>query len=153
MFFIVISPSLPQYQVAFSKAGARMPKTSNKSATKIDKLIGEKIREERLKKGLSQEALAAKLGITFQQVQKYEKGTNRVGSGRLYEIAELLGAPVASFFEAEIKSKTARKSSPFDLLADETSLRMVQEFSKIGDVKLRRAVLGLVERMVEKEKG
>ena len=126
-----------------------MPKTSNKSATNADKLIGEKIRAHRLKKGLSQEALAAKLGVTFQQVQKYEKGTNRVGSGRLYEIAEVLGAPVASFFEAEIKSKTARKSSPFDLLADEMSLRLVREFSKLGDIKLRRAVMTLVERMVE----
>jgi transcriptional regulator with XRE-family HTH domain len=126
-----------------------MPKTSNKSATKSDKLIGEKIRARRLKMGLSQEALAAKLGVTFQQIQKCEKGVNRVGSGRLYEIAEHLEAPVASFFESEAKSKTGRKPSPFDLLADPTSLRMVQEFSKLGDVKLRRAVLGLVERMIE----
>src|ERR1700722_2976834 len=96
-FFIVIPRSLPQYQAAFSKAGARMPKTSNKSASKFDKLIGEKIRARRLKMGLTQEELGDKLGVTFQQILKYEKGVNRIGSGRLYEIAELLNAPIASF--------------------------------------------------------
>jgi transcriptional regulator with XRE-family HTH domain len=111
-------------------------------------VIGEKIRARRLKMGLTQEALATKLGVTFQQIQKYEKGVNRVGSGRLYEIAEHLEAPVASFFESEAKPKTSRKPSPFDLLADETS-RLVREFSKLSDVKLRRAVLGVVERMIE----
>jgi transcriptional regulator with XRE-family HTH domain len=107
LFYVVIPRSLPQYRETFSKAGARMPKTSNKSATKSDKLIGEKIRARRLKMGLTQEALAAKLGVTFQQIQKYEKGINRVGSGRLYEIAEHLEAPVASFFESEAKPKTS----------------------------------------------
>ena len=126
-----------------------MPKTSNKSASKFDKLIGEKIRARRLKMGLTQEELGDKLGVTFQQILKYEKGVNRIGSGRLYEIAELLNAPIASFFEAERKPKTGRNSSPFDLLADETTLRLVREFSKLSDVKLRRAVVTLVERMIE----
>jgi transcriptional regulator with XRE-family HTH domain len=128
-----------------------MPTTSNKSATKYDKLIGEKIRGQRLKMGLTQEELGDKLGVTFQQVQKYEKGINRVGSGRLYEIAELLEIPVASFFEGDTKPRTGRNPSPFDLLADPTSMRMAREFSKIGDMKTRRAVLALVERMVERK--
>ena len=73
---------------------------SNKSATKIDKLVGRNIRVHRLAKDMTQEALGEKLGVTFQQVQKYEKGTNRVGSGRLYEIAEILEVPLKSFFAA-----------------------------------------------------
>jgi transcriptional regulator with XRE-family HTH domain len=86
-----------------------------------------------------------------QQVQKYEKGINRVGSGRLYEIAELLEIPVASFFEGDTKLTTGRNASPFDLLTDPTSMRMAQEFSKIDNVKTRRAVLALVERMIERK--
>jgi transcriptional regulator with XRE-family HTH domain len=67
-----------------------MPKTSNKSATSIDKQVGLNIRVHRLAKDMTQEDLGEKIGVTFQQVQKYEKGTNRVGSGRLYQIAEIL---------------------------------------------------------------
>jgi transcriptional regulator with XRE-family HTH domain len=125
-----------------------MPKTSNKSATKIDKLIGQNIRVRRLASGLTQERLGEKLGVTFQQVQKYEKGVNRVGSGRLYEIADLLGVPVASLFGDEDKQKKPRGSSPFDLLSDTLTMQMVKEFSKIGDKEMRCAVLAVVEAMV-----
>jgi transcriptional regulator with XRE-family HTH domain len=122
-----------------------MAKTSNKSATKVDGIVGRNIRVHRLVKGLTQEELGEKLGVTFQQIQKYEKGTNRVGSGRLYGIADILEVPVAAFFEGgETKSKS-RNSSPYDLLADPVSLRMVQAFSRISNSKARRAVLALVE--------
>jgi transcriptional regulator with XRE-family HTH domain len=127
-----------------------MPKASNKSATKTDKIIGQSIRVHRLSKGLTQEALGQRLGVTFQQVQKYEKGTNRVGSGRLYQIAEILEVPLTSFFEGEEKFKTVRGSSPFDLLSDPLSLQMAVEFSKIGDLKTRRAVLAVVETLTSK---
>ena len=60
----------------------------------VDKIVGRNIRIYRLAKGLSQTDLANKLGITFQQIQKYEKGTNRVGSGRLFEISTILGVSV-----------------------------------------------------------
>jgi transcriptional regulator with XRE-family HTH domain len=82
-----------------------MSKTSNKSATKIDKLVGRNIRVRRLASGLTREELGAKLGVTFQQVQKYEKGINRIGSGRLYEIAEIFEVPVKSFVEGERKNR------------------------------------------------
>jgi transcriptional regulator with XRE-family HTH domain len=127
-----------------------MPKASNKSATKTDKIVGQNIRVHRLSKGLTQEGLGQQLGVTFQQIQKYEKGTNRVGSGRLYQIAELLEVPVTSFFEGEQKSKIFRGSSPFDLLDDPLSLKMALEFSKIGDHKTRRAVLAVVETLTSK---
>jgi transcriptional regulator with XRE-family HTH domain len=88
-----------------------MPKTSNKSPTSIDQLIGRNIRISRLAAGMTQEDLAEKIGVTFQQVQKYEKGTNRVGSGRLFEIADLLAIPVASLFRGSEKQKQSRSSS------------------------------------------
>lgn len=69
-----------------------------RSATPVDIAIGRKLRQFRISRDLSQAELARELGITFQQVQKYERGTNRIGSGRLYEAAKVLGVPVADFF-------------------------------------------------------
>jgi transcriptional regulator with XRE-family HTH domain len=129
-----------------------MPKTSNKSASKMDKLVGRNIRVHRLVKGLTQETLGEKLGVTFQQVQKYEKGTNRVGSGRLYQIAGILEVPVTAFFEGGDPPSALRNSSPYDLLADPVSLRLVQAFSELNDTKTKRAVLALVESMNSTEK-
>lgn len=124
-----------------------MPKTSNKSASKTDKLVGRNIRVHRLVRGLTQEGLGEKLGVTFQQIQKYEKGTNRVGSGRLYQIATIFEVPVTAFFEGGDAPTALKNSSPFDLLSDPVSLRMVQAFAEISDIKTRRAVLALIESM------
>jgi transcriptional regulator with XRE-family HTH domain len=125
-----------------------MAKTSNKSATKIDKLVGTNIRVHRLAAGLTQGELGAKLGVTFQQVQKYEKGINRVGSGRLYQIAEILQVPVKSLFDGETKDKHFNTLSPFDLLTDSMTMQMAREFGKMTDNKTRRAVLAIVEAMI-----
>jgi transcriptional regulator with XRE-family HTH domain len=125
-----------------------MPKTSNKAATKIDKLVGTNIRVHRLAAGLSQEALGARLGVTFQQIQKYEKGVNRVGSGRLHKIAEIFEVPVGSFYSGAVKQKDTNASSPFDLLADALTMQMACEFGKLTDNKMRRAILAVVEAMV-----
>lgn len=75
------------------------PPGSGKSATAVDRHVGSRIRVRRNMRGLSQTELASALGITFQQVQKYEKGTNRIGAGRLYRVAEILGVPVQWFFK------------------------------------------------------
>ena len=96
---------------------------------------------------MSQEHLGEKIGVTFQQVQKYEKGTNRVGSGRLYQIASIFEVPVTAFFEGGDAPTRLKNSSPFDLLSDRVSLRMVQAFAEISDRKTRRALLALVESM------
>jgi transcriptional regulator with XRE-family HTH domain len=125
-----------------------MPKMSNKSATKIDKLVGRNIRVHRLAAEFTQEGLGEKLGVTFQQVQKYENGTNRVGSGRLYEIAKILEAPLKSFFDGETQQKDSRNSSPFDLLTDNMTMQMAREFGKMTDNKTRRAILAVVETLV-----
>jgi len=84
-----------------------MAKASNKSATKTDKFIGQNVRVHRLSKGWTQQQLGAKLGVTFQQLQKYESGTNRIGSGRLFQIAELFEVPVIELFKGEKASSTS----------------------------------------------
>ena len=123
-----------------------MAKTSNKSTTKTDKLVGQSVRVHRLSNGLTQEQLGAKLGVTFQQIQKYENGTNRVGSGRLYQIAEILEVPVTAFFKGE-KASVAAHASVFDLLSDPLSLQLLKAFSEISDKNTRRSVMALVERI------
>jgi transcriptional regulator with XRE-family HTH domain len=70
-----------------------------RATTEVDALIGARVRKRRREKGLSQVALAQKLGVTFQQVQKYETGTNRISAASLYEISKLLGVPMSFFFK------------------------------------------------------
>lgn len=123
-----------------------------KKSTPIDAIVGRNIRVYRLAKGLSQTELGNKLGITFQQIQKYEKGTNRVGSGRLYQIGIVLDVPLMSFFEGAEKAASKKDASPFDLLADPLSLRLVQSFSEIADRHTQSAVVALVERMSSSRK-
>jgi transcriptional regulator with XRE-family HTH domain len=123
---------------------------SNKSATSTDKLVGQMIRTQRLLKGLTQTELGTKLGVTFQQIQKYENGANRVGSGRLFEIAGIFEVPVKVFFESQKLSRVGH-ASPFDLLDDPMSLQMLREFSKVRDKDTRRSVLALVEQIVARK--
>src|SRR3954447_25763655 len=71
-----------------------------KQPNEIDRLVGSRVRQRRMQRGMSQEQLAAALGITVPQLQKYEKGVNRIGASRLHKIAGLLGVPIGAFFEA-----------------------------------------------------
>ena len=111
--------------------------------------------------GLSQEKLADGLGITFQQVQKYEKGTNRISASRLHEMARILQVPVPFFFEGapQIAGQPRRggdATSPAyvsDFLADADGLKLVRAFTQIGDAKVRRSVVRLVEQIVGEEVG
>jgi len=112
----------------------------------IDKVVGRNIRTYRLLKGISQTDLGDKVGITFQQIQKYEKGVNRVGSSRLFLIAEALGVPVTDLFEgSQDAPSTAHRSSPYELLADPLSLRLALAFAAIPEAATRRSVVALVE--------
>ncbi len=113
----------------------------------MDKVVGRNIRTARLARGLSQSGLAEKLGITFQQVQKYEKGVNRVGSGRLFEIAAILGIPVTSFFE-EANAPAQVKGSRSAARPDPLSIRLTQAFSKVADSRSRLALVTIAESMM-----
>jgi transcriptional regulator with XRE-family HTH domain len=118
----------------------------------VDVEVGHRIRIERLARGLSQTALANQLGVTFQQVQKYEKGVNRVGAGRLTKIAEVLGVPVGSFFTGKevLDSEVDRdvdQASPLKLLTVSGAFRLLRAYSEIEDSELRRCIVDLVEQI------
>jgi transcriptional regulator with XRE-family HTH domain len=118
----------------------------------VDVEVGHRIRLERLARGLSQTALATQLGVTFQQVQKYEKGVNRVGAGRLTKIAEVLGVGVGTFFTGkEIldteQNKVAGEASPLKLLTVSGAFRLLRAYAEIEDGALRRSIVDLVERI------
>jgi transcriptional regulator with XRE-family HTH domain len=117
-----------------------------KAPDSVDVLVGRNIRIQRLKRGLSQEALGNALGITFQQVQKYEKGANRVGSGRLHQIANIFKIPVTTLFEGA-DSDIDGAGTNIGLLADPQVLRMAQAMSEIADDAMRRSIVDLVERI------
>jgi transcriptional regulator with XRE-family HTH domain len=112
----------------------------------VDVLVGQNIRICRLQKGLSQTELGERIGVTFQQIQKYEKGANRVGASRLTQIAGVLGIPLPTLFEGTpaagqaMPDQTART-----LLTHPHSLRLLQAFDKITSEAMRSAVLQMIE--------
>ena len=116
----------------------------------VDTHVGARIRSRRLMLNLSQTKLADALGLTFQQVQKYEKGTNRVGASRLAQIAEILQVPVSWFFEGS--GLKARKSDGSEnaidkFIATTDGVALVRAFTAIPDAKVRRAIVELVQRI------
>jgi transcriptional regulator with XRE-family HTH domain len=125
----------------------------------IDKHVGSRVRMRRMMIGMSQEKLGEKLGITFQQIQKYEKGTNRIGASRLQQIATVLSVPVSFFFEGAPVPEIAggpisEPTSPAyvsDFLATADGLALTKAFMKVKDAKVRRRIVDLVEAMVAEE--
>lgn len=135
---------------------------TKKSPNPIDKHVGSRVRMRRMMISMSQEKLGEQLGITFQQIQKYEKGTNRIGASRLQQIANVLGVPVAFFFEgAPTPQGTAPGSfrespSPAyvsDFLATSDGLALVKSFMRVRDPKVRRRIVDLVEAISSEEEG
>jgi transcriptional regulator with XRE-family HTH domain len=113
----------------------------------VDRIVGRNIRIYRLQKDLTQTELAEELGLTFQQVQKYEKGTNRVGSGRLLKIAMILGVPVTALFKGSDEMADTGKQSIFDQLARPHANRLLQAFARIDHEGLRLSVVQLVKQI------
>jgi transcriptional regulator with XRE-family HTH domain len=120
----------------------------------VDRLVGQNVRIFRTAKRMSQTELGTAIGVTFQQVQKYEKGTNRIGSGRLSQIAKVLGLPVGRLFDDTTTGAAGAKVGEVvtDLLVGPYAIRMLQAFSKISDVEMRRALLSLVESIAAQGK-
>jgi transcriptional regulator with XRE-family HTH domain len=114
----------------------------------VDTLVGRNIRICRLQRGLTQTALGDHLGVTFQQIQKYENGANRVGASRLSQLAGALGVSLNALFDG---SPTAGRTGPDlsgrELLANPHALRLVQAFHRIPGAKQRIAVLHLIESL------
>jgi transcriptional regulator with XRE-family HTH domain len=135
---------------------------AKKAPNPVDKHVGSRVRMRRMMLGMSQEKLGDALGLTFQQVQKYEKGTNRIGASRLQQISHILQVPVAFFFEgAPTVHPTSRLEgmvdapSPAyvsDFLATSDGLALTKAFMRISDSKLRRRIVDLVEQIAGSDK-
>lgn len=106
----------------------------------IDCHVGRRLRETRAARGLSQEKLANRLGISFQQIQKYETGTNRIGSSRLWEIASVLEVPVGHFFEG-----IGADTPPGDEVLPPRTLQRARQIDEISDARVRNQVLKLIK--------
>ena len=119
-----------------------------KAPDPLDVMVGAKIRIFRTHRGMSQSDLAARIGVAFQQVQKYEKGINRVGASRLSRIAAVLEISIGDLFEPS-RNKRSDAKSPFRLLAERDALRVLTAFSRTRDPRVRRAIALLVETIAD----
>jgi transcriptional regulator with XRE-family HTH domain len=135
----------------------RLAKVPKKQANPVDAHVGHRVRLRRMLVGMSQERLGELLGLTFQQVQKYEKGVNRIGAGRLYELAGILGVPVSFFYEdlaqpanGSPQQGPANEPPPvMEFVSSGEGLHLSLAFMKIQDPKIRRKILELVRSLAE----
>ena len=129
----------------------------NSMAKPIDKYVGSRVRQRRIILGMNQSNLGEAIGLTFQQVQKYESGANRIGSGRLFQIAQALKIPVSYFFDniprelsnmvvGEIVDEVSNEIN--DKLNKKETLNLVRNYYEIEDVAIRKNVYNLVKSLV-----
>jgi transcriptional regulator with XRE-family HTH domain len=130
----------------------RVPK---KQVNPIDIQVGNRVRIRRMLIGMSQERLGDLLGLTFQQVQKYEKGVNRIGAGRLFEVSRILNVPVDFFYEGvnaiPAGASEAESAPVMEFVSSGEGLQLSLAFMKIRDTKVRKRVLDLVKSLAEEE--
>lgn len=130
----------------------------------IDVHVGNRVRLQRMLIGISQEKLGERLGLTFQQVQKYEKGINRIGASRLFELSRVLGVPVQFFYEDAPASGSQHGTPPglaerssdshvFEFLSSREGLELNRAFSRITDPKVRKSVIDLVRSLADEAGG
>ncbi|WP_084395846.1 helix-turn-helix domain-containing protein [Henriciella aquimarina] len=126
--------------------------SDSKLPSKIDHLVGQRLRWRRRELGLTQEQLGERLGLTFQQVQKYEKGVNRISAGRLYELSTVLEIPVLYFYEGAEEylrlpnGELAEDSEPGPLpYMDNEAMELVAAFQQISDEALRKSLIATIK--------
>jgi transcriptional regulator with XRE-family HTH domain len=128
-----------------------------KQANPVDGQVGSRVRLRRMLIGMSQEKLGELLGLTFQQVQKYEKGVNRIGAGRLYEVSRILDVPIDYFYEGVVGQSAGRggfaesDAAPpvMEFVSSGEGLQLSLAFMRIKDAKVRKRVLDLVKSLAE----
>ena len=136
--------------------GGEAPRGGSRRANPMDVHVGTRVRLRRMLLGMSQEKLGEHLGLTFQQVQKYEKGVNRIGASRLYDLGKVLGVPVQFFYdEAPAGVMTSAYAQGFadkpgesyivEFLGSREGLELNKAFSRITDPKKRRSIVDLVK--------
>ncbi len=146
------------------RSSAKDTKTAvAKKPNPIDVHVGSRVRLRRMLIGMSQEKLGSEMGLTFQQIQKYEKGTNRIGASRLYHLSKVLDVPVQFFFENApvdgVESETTNKgfaedkteSFILEFLNSREGLELNRAFVKISDPKVRKRVVDLVRSLSESQ--
>jgi transcriptional regulator with XRE-family HTH domain len=111
----------------------------------MDALVGARLRSRRKQLRISQERLGKEIGVSFQQVQKYENGTNRIGAGRLAEISKVLDVPVAFFFTGNSGAPQAdgERADTREILSEPGANELLQAYAQIGSLALRNAVVRL----------
>jgi transcriptional regulator with XRE-family HTH domain len=140
---------------ALSSASSREGATRKRRAGAEDVEIGRKIRALRLERGLSQSGLADGIGLTFQQVQKYEKGANRVSAGRLQKIADMLDTPVMFFYGGmgAHANKRETRANGLALIQTKGAMRLMRAYSEISSRATKYALVVLAESLRNKERG
>ena len=127
----------------------------------VDIHVGSRVRLRRILLGMSQEKVGNALGLTFQQIQKYEKGANRIGSSRLFKLSNLLGVPVTYFFDdmpdnlvPNDQNQSGRNHRTFNqsLFSAKETLELVRNYYKIRDQKLRKKIFELLKGIAQVEK-
>jgi transcriptional regulator with XRE-family HTH domain len=125
----------------------------SRRANPVDVHVGARVRLRRMLLGMSQEKLGEHLGLTFQQVQKYEKGINRIGASRLFDLSQVLGVPVQFFYEELAVGRTQgaagfgerpAESYAVEFLGSREGLELNKAFARISDPKVRRSIVELV---------
>jgi transcriptional regulator with XRE-family HTH domain len=124
-------------------------KGKRRQPNSADIQIGKSIRAHRLIVGMSQSDLARKLGVSFQQIQKYEKGVNRVGAGRLPQIAKIFDIPIATLFDANAETSPGKGTTPIELIPDRNALKLLTAFGSIAPGKVRHSLVGLVDAIAK----
>ena len=127
---------------------------AKKSPNPVDEHVGQRVRFQRMILGMSQDKLGEALGLTFQQVQKYEKGANRIGASRLWAISKTLGVPVNFFFEGLTESQAAgfaegAESWGGEFVASAEGMQLCRFFSAIEQPQVRKRLLDLVKSLAE----
>lgn len=128
-----------------------------KSPNPTDMHVGNRVRDRRQSLGMSQTKLAEAVGLTFQQIQKYEKGTNRVGGSRLQQFANILNVPISFFFEGGPNAPSQRKAGAIDpsitylseFISSKDGPALIKAFMQIKNTKLRRGITNMVEQIAD----
>jgi len=134
---------------------SRTSSTKKRRSNSVDGQVGESIRAHRLAAGMSQGELAKRIGVSFQQVQKYEKGTNRVGAGRLPQIADVFGIPVGALFKGSVDASPGKETVgnvPVKLVSDATTVKLLTAYADIKDQSIRRNLSQLIDQIARSAK-
>jgi transcriptional regulator with XRE-family HTH domain len=136
----------------------------------VDEYVGKRVRLRRILMGMSQEALGLAVGVTFQQVQKYERGINRIGCSRLYQFSQRLGTPISFFFDgfdndngSDIEypkapasqllrvAESAMPAFEYEQMSSRETLEMMRAFNRISDPQVRKRVFDLVRALADEQ--